>query len=218
MSTTINWQTLDDKEQTRLILEHVMRCTFADSIYVYRGSVVSYPICAYYEDYEDDEAWYIRYEENTNKFDPLHDLNAAWLIIEKLGIPTTLNYTPGFEPQEPGGQSAHHECKIIQLDFISGNDKIARAIANTPAEAICVAALRWIGIQVTHTIEAMPCWEVTFENGETLICKNKYDAEQIIVQREQYLKDNLQWAVNVRKLKIAEVMVPEDYFNGPVIG
>lgn len=71
---------------------------------------------------------------------------------------------------------------------------------------------------MTHTIEAIPCWQLTYEDGQKAIFRDRLQAERQLAIREQELKDHLQWAKNIRKLKIEEVQVPEDYFNGPEIG
>jgi hypothetical protein len=212
MNESINWQKLTTEQKDRLIDEKVIKRNDPDEEHTiaWQGRDMLLEIAKRLIEKNDTAS--LPVPSYTTSMD------AAWLLIEHLEIGATLTYTPAFIPQEPDGRLPHYKCEIVQVDLIGGNDKIARAIANTPAEAICIAALRWCGIQATHTIETIPCWQVTFEDGETLIYKNKHEAEQALRQREQQLKANLQWAVNVRKLKIEEVLVPEDYFNGPVIG
>lgn len=227
MDKTISWQAMTEHQRDTLIAEKIFAWQwipaemFSKAVKKDAGwllpehglSAITYDFEAGWIDIGEKRFiprnWILRYTTS---------LDAAWLLIEKLETSASLTYTRPFAPGYPEGRAAHYECKIIEWDPICGNDKVARAIANTPTEAICIAALRWVGIHVTHTIEAIPCWQVTFEDGEKLICRDRIQAERELASREQTLKDNLQWAKNVRKLKIEEIQVPEDYFNGPEIG
>lgn len=144
MSITINWSAMTEHQRDTLIAEKIFAWQwipaemFSPAVKKDTGwllpehglSDITYDFEAGWIDIGEKRFiprnWILRYTTN---------LDAAWLIIEKLETTTTLNYVPAFAPGYPEGRAAHYECEIIELDPISGNDKVARAIANTPAEA-----------------------------------------------------------------------------------
>ena len=69
-------------------------------------------------------------------------------------------------------------------------------------------------MHVINAFEALSAWQLTDEEGERHTFKTFKQAHTEYEQRVQRLKDNLRWAKDVRKLKIEEIHVPEDYWNG----
>lgn len=137
-------------------------------------------------------------------------MDAAMLIVQHLNTSVRFGYSPAAERYEP--HVDHNYCEITLCDW--PEFRSVQAYGKTLPEAICVAALREKGMHVINAFEALSAWQLTDEEGERHTFKTFKQAHTEYEQRVQRLKDNLRWAKDVRKLKIEEIHVPEDYWNG----
>lgn len=215
---TINWSEMPDKDKVRIILKDIMGWAFYESWDTFSmqhtmRTPTSYPV-AFWNDHINKWSVFYRDEENGVTFDPLHDMNDALQIVthigEKQGMYVEFGYSPASERYDPS--IAHYYCKIITQWW--PDSKHVQAYAKTMQDAVCVVALRQKGYQVTNAFESLPAWRLTLEDGEQWTYRTFKEAHKEYEDRIRHLKETLQWAKKVRKLKIEEIAVPEDYFNG----
>lgn len=96
MGNKIKWAELSEKEKTRLLLKHVMECyifnteqAFRDFIEQAKKDKLTPDLCwpaAYWN--EAIERWLVRDQSHDPQpFNPLHDLNAVWQLVERVTHP-----------------------------------------------------------------------------------------------------------------------------------
>ena len=134
---------MDDKERVRLVLQHVMgyfvleaTATGYHTPEFSRGTSVSvgfhWPIAFWNTD---AECWMIRdIATGPTIFDPLYDLNDAVQVIRRFTVPVMLEWR---------GHS--FMCKIAA---VFAKDEPSYGLSDNPAEAVCIAALRAVGIEI----------------------------------------------------------------------
>lgn len=139
MSETIQWAELEPREKVRLIIEKVMGWRLYDTFDEYHAALwamgkyveIGYPV-AFWTDRWNRWSVFYRDEEDAADFNPLEDMSSAWQIVDLCsGIELSM-YSKG----------SQWHCKLWH------KEQAAIAHANTPQEAICIAALRACGVEV----------------------------------------------------------------------
>ncbi len=127
-TTIISWQTTNDKEKTRMMIQHVMQWNATEDW----SNLQSFPVAMWDEA---DQIWYVQHDRGypPKPFGPLYDLNDAWLIVKRFTVGVELSYTPG------------RDC-CCKIQTVIGEP--VYGIAETAPEAICIAALRAAGFEV----------------------------------------------------------------------
>jgi Phage ABA sandwich domain len=140
----MKWAEMHDKERVRLVLQHVMECFVLEASAtgwrtpeIPKGEKAPigfhWPIAFWNTD---GECWMIRdIATDPTVFDPPHDMNDAWQTIDYLDRPfyITRHSTDDVE-------------RIAYYAVFGRLPDVVDAQARTPQEAICLAALRAIGI------------------------------------------------------------------------
>ena len=148
MSETIKWDELTDKDKVKLILEYVIPHGMGDHI-VFRDLHIvverhekptRWPIAAW-DDFPPG-AWWIRDfgDDNDTHFDPLHDMNDAWKIVEHFKKPEIPGHAQAgfyrwlraFSTPDPWDTTKDY------VDWIYGVN----------ADNICKAALKAVGVEI----------------------------------------------------------------------
>src|SRR5579859_7168750 len=144
----MKWAGIDDKERVRLILQHVIPHAMSDSFRVENGDIIvprgqgpiDWPVAAW-----DDVAncWQTR-DIGSNwltSFDPLHDPNDGWLILDHLKPGRA-----GLDPQED------QNTFLTRATFVSLLENRMDRWWAWPKERfcteLCMAALRACGVQI----------------------------------------------------------------------
>lgn len=144
MSKAIHWQLLSDKDKVQLLIEYVFHLPIrSDS--TYQGTNEK-PI-AYWND--NDGRWQLNDGEDTISFDPLHHMEDAWQIVEEINAGNfTLEriVTPSIEQQVSYARYSDKPLFYEAAFYLDA--KPHHAQADTPKEAICIAALRVVGVEV----------------------------------------------------------------------
>jgi hypothetical protein len=151
MSEAINWGEMSDKEKVGLIIRHVMGYfLLPDSVYVDgrlkmpRGKQAPvgfhWPIAFWNSDIELWETKDIADNLGSIFFDPLHNLNDAWQIVEKLYD----HYEIRLFMEKDNVQRYCVEVWYRDRDKLAGFGFVDSSMA----EAVCIAALRAIGCEV----------------------------------------------------------------------
>lgn len=142
MTETINWRTMPDKDKIRLLLESLMGYfVLEETTRGYYTPEITKPVPAGFHWpivfwNTDSECWVYKdiADNGVTFFDPLHDLNDAWLIIKKLYKQYDVRLFMEEENQ------AHNYVQIWHrhLDKMVGYGSSDTSMS----EAICIAALR----------------------------------------------------------------------------
>ncbi len=151
-------QVLLDKERTRLLIEHIMGWFLVEQTAkggdmpdipkgVYAAAGFGWPIAFWNTD---AECWVMRdIADNTNTlfFDPLHDFNDAWCVLQKLKereetLPEREKFTISRTFMAALGVHAYDSWGLPAITFWS-------LVSLTP-ERICLAALKAVGVVVTE--------------------------------------------------------------------
>lgn len=162
MSEPIKWAETSDKEKVRLIIEHVFHFyIMPDSVFV-RGRLVMprerldgfhWPIAFWNSD---GDCWQLKdVADDGCLFDPLRDLDDAMQIVEEINAGNfTLErvITPPIERQVSYARYSEKPCFYEAAFYLGENWTQTKQTyhhqADTPHEAICIAALRVRGIEV----------------------------------------------------------------------
>lgn len=142
MTDTLNWSTATDKDKVRLLLERVLGYFIVEQTTTgYRTpefpkglqapAGFHWPI-AFWNTDGDIWAYKDIADNNVTFFDPLHNMNDAWSIAERYGVVDLLKYGD----------------KDYCVRLFKDNEETGVVHANSPQEAICVAALRMAGCEV----------------------------------------------------------------------
>ena len=151
----MDWNELSEKEKVRLLCEQVMGCfVIEEEVEGYHMPKMlreshappgfHWPIAYWNTDAElwtiNDGSWFL--------FNPLHDLNDAWKIVEKMKAPDT----------SPPGWEGHHTLfatfcgKLEEMLWDTPTGPLFYVLWNLTPEAICQAALQ----AVEESKEALP--------------------------------------------------------------
>lgn len=140
----MKWATVSDREKTRLILEHILKWTYFTDFDTYHSALwqtgewvsVGNPVAFWSED---RDQWSVQYQDHEDGeiFDPLHSMDTACMLPESpafFGANTEIVCVP----------MAYWRCSI---DFHQ-RGVYFHGYAAKPAEAICIAFLRAVGIDI----------------------------------------------------------------------
>lgn len=169
MDKTISWRSLDDKERTRLVMVHVLGCTESTNLLVVPRPVER-PLACWVEHLE---CWFLEDGIRHKQFNPLHDMDDAWIIVEKMVARLDSYDNIGFEWMGPLYKSKlnyfsstqHIPGQVItgHMDYTKdGGFRLGEPcwyvkyadkrywwiMTDTPQEAIIIAALRIEGVEV----------------------------------------------------------------------
>ena len=130
------WAEMSDKEKTQLVLQHVMGCFILETSEHPRGldavaAGFHWPI-AFWD--EGIERWMTRdIATDPVIFNPLHSMDAAWLLVKKMQIVDANWYFPDFVN--------------ALVSFADENSAYCLLEAITP-ERICLASLKACGVGI----------------------------------------------------------------------
>lgn len=146
MDDTIKWSDTTNREKTRLILEHIMKWTYFQRWEDYAGekhwriasqqTAITYPV-AFWNDQTNQWSVFHQEEQDARPFDPLHSLDAAWLVVERVTRPP--------QSREEAVQGANTQFMLwwIHVDLWACTREAA-------ANEICLAALKACGVEVEN--------------------------------------------------------------------
>jgi hypothetical protein len=142
MSETIHWETLSEKDKVQLLIEHVFHYRIDDTS---QGS--NEQPFSFWD--SNDGRWQLNDGEDTISFDPLHLIEDAWQIVEEMNAGNFTLERIVTPPVEQQVSYARYSDKPLfyEAAFYLGA-KLHHAQADTPHEAICIAALRAVGVEV----------------------------------------------------------------------
>lgn len=144
----INWREMSDKDKIRLIIERIMQWKYFESSADYSDALwrtgervsVGYPVAVWSEHYGRCAVFHCD-DVDAVPFDPLHSLDAAWQIVEKM---KATNW--GLFCIDLDGAITRHKW-----DLSADNPYVTwfeTFLASLNTEAICIAALRTVGLEV----------------------------------------------------------------------
>ena len=149
----MQWDELTEKDRECLLLQHVMGCFILEETAkgwntpeFGRGTSVPagfhWPIAFWNTDCE---CWAMRdIASDPSFFDPLHDLNDAWLLVEKMKESDT---EPGWEGHHTKFSTFCSHLEEMLWDTPTG--PLFYVLWNLTPEAICKAALKTSGIEIS---------------------------------------------------------------------